>query len=60
MPAGRAEPTAGPNTSSRIQAYMAKALKEAKVNTSWIQPNEQWDAAMQRFCRASSGSLAEE
>ena len=21
-------------------AYMAKALKEAKLNTSWIQPNE--------------------
>ena len=28
---------------------MAKALKEAKVNTSWIQPNEQWDAAMNEF-----------
>src|SRR5207249_9411342 len=28
---------------------MAKALKEAKLNTSWIQPNENWDAAMQEF-----------
>jgi (1->4)-alpha-D-glucan 1-alpha-D-glucosylmutase len=28
---------------------MAKALKEAKMNTSWIQPNEQWDAAMNEF-----------
>ena len=28
---------------------MAKALKEAKMNTSWIQPNEQWDAAMHEF-----------
>jgi (1->4)-alpha-D-glucan 1-alpha-D-glucosylmutase len=28
---------------------MAKALKEAKINTSWIQPNEQWDAAMHDF-----------
>ena len=36
---------------ARIQAYMAKALKEAKLNTSWIQPNEQWDTAMQRFRR---------
>jgi (1->4)-alpha-D-glucan 1-alpha-D-glucosylmutase len=28
---------------------MAKALKEAKINTSWIQPNEDWDAAMHDF-----------
>jgi (1->4)-alpha-D-glucan 1-alpha-D-glucosylmutase len=33
----------------RIHAYMAKALKEAKINTSWIQPNEKWDTAMQDF-----------
>src|SRR5213594_4285028 len=33
----------------RIQAYMAKALHEAKINTSWIQPNEEWDAAMRDF-----------
>ena len=36
----------------RIQAYMAKALKEAKLNTSWIQPNEGWDAAMRDFVAA--------
>ncbi|MEO8043960.1 MAG: malto-oligosyltrehalose synthase, partial [Spartobacteria bacterium] len=34
---------------SRIQQYMAKAMKEAKVNTSWVQPNEQWDAAVAAF-----------
>ena len=28
---------------------MAKALHEAKLNTSWIQPNEEWDAAMRDF-----------
>jgi len=33
----------------RIQAYMAKALHEAKINTSWIQPNEEWDGAMRDF-----------
>ncbi|PYL69954.1 MAG: malto-oligosyltrehalose synthase, partial [Verrucomicrobia bacterium] len=33
----------------RIQAYMAKALHEAKINTSWIQPNEEWDATMRDF-----------
>jgi (1->4)-alpha-D-glucan 1-alpha-D-glucosylmutase len=35
----------------RIQAYMGKALHEAKLNTSWIQPNEQWDAAVDDFVR---------
>src|SRR5213595_1243636 len=34
---------------TRIQRYMAKALKEAKLNTSWIQPNENWDNAMGDF-----------
>jgi (1->4)-alpha-D-glucan 1-alpha-D-glucosylmutase len=47
--AGRAETTVGPEYISRLQAYMAKALKEAKMNTSWIQPNEPWDAAMHEF-----------
>ena len=28
---------------------MGKALHEAKLNTSWIQPNEEWDAAMRDF-----------
>jgi len=34
---------------TRIQHYMAKALKEAKLNTSWIQPNENWDDAIREF-----------
>jgi (1->4)-alpha-D-glucan 1-alpha-D-glucosylmutase len=33
----------------RIQTYMTKALNEAKLNTSWIQPNEEWLAAMRDF-----------
>ncbi len=33
----------------RIQAYMAKAMNEAKVNTSWIQPNEEWNEAVKKF-----------
>jgi (1->4)-alpha-D-glucan 1-alpha-D-glucosylmutase len=36
---------------ARIQAYMAKASKEAKVNTSWINPNEAYDDALERFIR---------
>jgi (1->4)-alpha-D-glucan 1-alpha-D-glucosylmutase len=43
------EPTAAPEYVERIQAYMAKGLHEAKINTSWIQPNEEWDAAMREF-----------
>ena len=46
---GAAQPNATPEYCERIQAYMAKALKEAKINTSWIQPNEQWDTATQEF-----------
>jgi len=46
---GEPEATATPEYIERIQAYMAKALHEAKINTSWIQPNEEWDSAMQDF-----------
>ncbi|GIV88759.1 MAG: maltooligosyl trehalose synthase [Chloroflexus sp.] len=35
----------------RIAAYMEKATREAKVNTSWINPNADYDAAVQRFVR---------
>jgi len=33
----------------RIQDYMVKALHEAKVNSSWIEPNEAWDIAVREF-----------
>jgi len=33
----------------RIQKYMLKAIKEAKVNSSWIQPNEDWENAVKQF-----------
>jgi (1->4)-alpha-D-glucan 1-alpha-D-glucosylmutase len=46
---GAPVPSVGPKFIARIQRYMAKALKEAKLNTSWIQPNENWDNAMQEF-----------
>jgi (1->4)-alpha-D-glucan 1-alpha-D-glucosylmutase len=46
---GEPEGTANAEYIERIQAYMAKALHEAKLNTSWIQPNEEWDAAMRDF-----------
>ncbi len=34
---------------ARIQGYMQKAIKEAKVNTSWVNPDEEWDRAVQQF-----------
>jgi (1->4)-alpha-D-glucan 1-alpha-D-glucosylmutase len=33
----------------RIQAYMRKATREAKVNTSWINPNQAYDDAVEEF-----------
>src|SRR2546429_1409693 len=46
---GAPVPSVGPKFIARMQRYMAKALKEAKLNTSWIQPNENWDDRMQEF-----------
>jgi hypothetical protein len=37
----------------RVGAFMAKATKEAKVYTSWIDPNADYDEALQRFVAAS-------
>lgn len=36
----------------RIQSYMTKALKEAKVHTSWVNPNQAYDEAVRRFIEA--------
>ena len=35
----------------RIVAYMEKAVKEAKVHTSWVNPNEAYDCAVEKFVR---------
>jgi (1->4)-alpha-D-glucan 1-alpha-D-glucosylmutase len=36
----------------RIHIYMEKALREAKVNTSWINPNTEYEAAFHSFLDA--------
>jgi (1->4)-alpha-D-glucan 1-alpha-D-glucosylmutase len=36
----------------RIQCYMEKALKEAKLRTSWINPDEPYDRAVRDFIAA--------
>jgi len=46
------EPFAGPAAElfvARIQAYMQKATHEAKVHTSWINPNPAYDDGVQQF-----------
>jgi (1->4)-alpha-D-glucan 1-alpha-D-glucosylmutase len=35
----------------RIGAYMQKAIKEAKVHTSWVNPNEAYERAVEKFVR---------
>jgi (1->4)-alpha-D-glucan 1-alpha-D-glucosylmutase len=43
----------------RIGAYMHKAIKEAKLHTSWITPNAAYEAAVARFVeRTLSGRTA--
>jgi len=37
---------------ARIHRYMEKALREAKVNTSWISPNIEYEAAFHGFLDA--------
>ncbi len=36
----------------RMQAYMEKATREAKVNTNWINPNSSYDTAVREFIAA--------
>ena len=36
----------------RLEAYIEKALREAKRNTNWVEQNTEWEAAVKRFCRA--------
>ena len=43
---------AWPIEPERLEAYMEKALREAKRTTNWIEPDEAHEAAVQEFCRA--------
>jgi (1->4)-alpha-D-glucan 1-alpha-D-glucosylmutase len=42
-------PEQRPDYVARLQSYMVKAGHEAKVNTSWVEPNEAWDKAVSSF-----------
>jgi len=37
----------------RIQEYMIKAIKEAKLHSSWISPNEEYERAVRDFVEAT-------
>ncbi len=41
-----------PELTQRLTAYMQKAAKEAKIHTSWINPNAEYDQALEQFIRA--------
>jgi (1->4)-alpha-D-glucan 1-alpha-D-glucosylmutase len=47
-----------PELVARVQAYMDKALKEAKLHTTWTNPNARYDEAMRSFVAAVLGSPA--
>jgi (1->4)-alpha-D-glucan 1-alpha-D-glucosylmutase len=37
----------------RIEQYMIKAIREAKVHTSWVNPHDAYETAVRRFIRMS-------
>jgi (1->4)-alpha-D-glucan 1-alpha-D-glucosylmutase len=43
---------AWPIAPERLAAYMEKALREAKRNTSWIEPDAAYEDRVKGFCRA--------
>ena len=43
----------------RIVAYLRKATKEAKVNTSWVNADPAYDAAVERFVRGILGDSSD-
>lgn len=42
-----------PEIVARLRDYMQKAIKEAKVHTSWINPNEAYDQGVTQFVEAA-------
>jgi (1->4)-alpha-D-glucan 1-alpha-D-glucosylmutase len=43
---------AWPIERDRLEAYLEKALREAKRNTSWVEQDHDWEARVQRFAVA--------
>jgi (1->4)-alpha-D-glucan 1-alpha-D-glucosylmutase len=51
-PLGSMDNAAYADFAGRIHTYMEKALREAKVNTSWINPNTEYETAFHTFLDA--------
>ncbi|HEY2309716.1 MAG TPA: malto-oligosyltrehalose synthase, partial [Gaiellaceae bacterium] len=43
-----------PIAGERLDAYLEKALREAKVNTNWLEPDGRWEAAVKAFAHAAT------
>ena len=48
-PLGTLRPDERDDFCTRIQQYMEKAIHEAKVHTSWVNPNREYDDGVRRF-----------
>jgi (1->4)-alpha-D-glucan 1-alpha-D-glucosylmutase len=46
-----------PISPARVAEFMLKAVREAKVHTSWVRPDQDYEAALEHFC---AGVLADE
>jgi (1->4)-alpha-D-glucan 1-alpha-D-glucosylmutase len=42
---------AWPISSDRLEGYLRKALREAKRNSSWLAPDEAWEAGVIAYCK---------
>ncbi len=45
----------GPIAEDRLQAYLQKAIREAKRHTSWTSPDEEYEEAVAAFATAVLG-----
>ena len=50
-PLSNIEGTTLENFSTRMQEYMIKSLREAKVHSSWLNPNEAYESAVREFIK---------
>jgi (1->4)-alpha-D-glucan 1-alpha-D-glucosylmutase len=51
-PAGSMDPAAAGAYRERLEAYMIKAVREAKLRTSWTEPDSAYEEALLQFVRA--------
>jgi (1->4)-alpha-D-glucan 1-alpha-D-glucosylmutase len=63
-PARAPDDVAREDLRSRVQAYMKKAVREAKLHTTWVCPDSDYEAAVERYVegvlRAGANPFADE